>query len=67
MSEKWDVTKGSSSGFPRAHRANFKPDKTITTSSSYSLTAEQYYDLLELIAQTKSVSAANQVSTVSNL
>ena len=60
-------TKGSSHGFPRAHNVDFKSNKTKTTSSSYSLTIEQYHDLIELITQTKSVSTANQVSTMSNL
>jgi len=60
-------TKGPSNGFSSTHHADFKFDKTKITFSSYSLTTEQYHDLFELIARTKSVNAANQVSTVNNL
>ena len=59
--------KGPSNDFFRAHHANFKSDKAETTSSSYSLTVEQYHDLSELIVQTKSISVVNQVSIVSNI
>ncbi|XP_039685495.1 uncharacterized protein [Medicago truncatula] len=58
--------KGFSNSLSRANHVNSKSDKAETT-SSYNLTADQYHDLLELINRTKSVSVANQVSTMNNL
>lgn len=58
--------KGFSNSLSRANHVNSKSDKAETT-SSYNLTADQYHDLLELINRTKSVSVANQVSTMNNI
>ncbi|CAJ2628033.1 unnamed protein product [Trifolium pratense] len=58
--------KDPSNSLSKAHHVSSKLDKVETT-PSYSLTAEQYRDLLELIDRTKSVSVANQVSTMNNL